>query len=162
MLVNYLKSLQNDSKFDSFYSKVCSDSAILTEEPSLPRVRKIPKRYDTGSTPHQFQNPKEIFRHSYFEALDFTAGEVENRFSQPDLHIIKELEVLLISAGNGKKVDFVPTEILNYLGSDVHHNRLLTQLCMVFDMMKTATPNIKEVTNVRTIADTMNESNIYK
>ena len=40
------------SLFGMFFDEVEKESYNLTEEPALPRFRKIPKRYDDGSTPH--------------------------------------------------------------------------------------------------------------
>ena len=43
-----------------------------------------------------------MYRHAYFEALDLVSDEeVERRFQQPDIKIIQEIEVLLLSASNG-------------------------------------------------------------
>ena len=54
--------------------------------------------------------------------------------------------------------------LLKNLGEDVDKNRLFSQLPMVADMIKNAfqNPPIRLVSNIRTIADGMNQSNIYK
>ena len=48
MFATYLKSLRNEAKFDLFYDIIFHDCRNLTEEPSLPRHRKVPKRLDDG------------------------------------------------------------------------------------------------------------------
>ena len=41
-----------------------------------------------GESPHLCKEPKDRYRHIYFEALALVAGEVERRFDQPDLCVI--------------------------------------------------------------------------
>ena len=138
LLTTHFKSLRNEAKFDFFYDRVCQDCRHLTEEPRLPRPRKIPRRLDEGAATHQYQNPKARYRHAYFEILELAAGEVEKRFDQADLNTIKEIEVLLLKAGNGEIIDSIPPVIQSYLDKDVDEDRLKTQLPLVCDMIKTA------------------------
>ena len=79
--------------------------------------------------------------------------------------MIKEMEVMLVEAANGVVTDSIHEDVTRYLAADVDCSRLKVQLGMVSDMVKTAfsdatTPN--KTTNVRTICDAMNESEIYK
>ena len=163
LLVSHYKSLRIESKFDRFYDDILEQSSGLTEEPSLPRYRKMPRRLDEGEQPHCYQGPKERYRHIYFEVLELAYGEIERRFKQPDFHIIQNLESLLIKVANRETVQ--PEEsLLNYLEKDIDRDRFIVQLSMVADMIKNAlqqTP-IKKVTNLRTIAEGMNQSEIYK
>ena len=69
----------------------------------------------------------------------------------------------MLDVANGKHSE--PDEsLLRYLRNDVDKDRLLSQLPMVSNMMKNAFqhPPIKTVMNVRTIAEGMNRSDIYK
>ena len=162
LLVSHLKSLRTEAHFDTFYEQILVQSATLTEEPQLPRYRKLPEE---GDHPHRYVSPKDKYRHDYFEILELAAGEIERRFEQPDIAKIKEIESLLIDAANGKKVEIIPDSLLKYFEDDVNAERLKIQLPIVADMIKTSlkdTMAIKVVTNVRTIADTMQESEIYK
>ena len=72
----YLRKLRSDQEFNQFFEKVTKSSQDLTSEPVLPRKRKIPKRVDEGSDPHQYHSPKDYFRHQYFLALDEVANEL--------------------------------------------------------------------------------------
>ena len=58
LLATYLKSLRNEAKFDLFYDTICHVCRNLTEEPSLPRHRKVPKRLDDGAPTHRYHNPR--------------------------------------------------------------------------------------------------------
>ena len=165
LLTTHLMSLRNEVRFNIFYDRVCQDCRDLTEEPQLPRHRKRPRRLDEGAGTHQYQDPKERYRHAYFEVLESAAGEVERSFDQADLHIIKEIEVLMLKAANGEIIDSIPPVIHHYLDKDVDRDRLKTQLSLVCDMIKTALSGsipIQTVTNVRTIAEAMNKGDIYK
>ena len=67
----------------------------------------------------------------YFEALELAAGEIERRFNQSDLQLIKELELLLINAGNGDKVEPISKSVWKYLENDVDPDHLMVQLSMM-------------------------------
>ena len=77
LLTTHLMSLRNEVKFNIFYDRVCQDCRDLTEEPQLPRHRKRPRRLVEGAGTHQYQDPKERYRHAYFEVLESAAREVE-------------------------------------------------------------------------------------
>ena len=151
-----------NSKFDRFYENLLELSSDLTEEPILPRYRKMPRWLDEGDQPHRYQAPKDKYRHAYFEVLELVSGEIERRFDQADFKTIQSLESLLLKAANGKIVE--PDElVLKYLGRDINKDRFTAQLLMVGDLIKNAFKHsIKSVTNVRTIAEGMNQSEIYK
>jgi len=165
LLVSHYNSLRHDSQFNQFYDCVLKQSSGMTDEPSLPRSRKRPRRYDSGDDPHCYREPKDRYRHLYFEVLELASGEIERRFNQSDFNIIQDLECVLLNAGNGEKVG--PGEaLMTYLEKDINKDRFLSQLAMLADMIKTAfsdsSTEIKRVTTLRTIADAMNQSGIYK
>ena len=165
LLITHLKSLRNDACFDRFYDAICQDSKDLTEEPNLPRHRKIPRRYDEGGEAHQYEEPKVRYRHAFFETLELAAGEVEKRFDHEDIRTIKEIETLLLKAGNGETTESLSSLLQNYLKNDIDLERLKIQPSLVQDMIKTATSEgvpVTKVTNIRTIAEAMNTSDIYK
>ena len=64
LLTTHLMSLRNEVRFNIFYDRVCQDCRDLTEEPQLPRHRKRPRRLDEGAGTHQYQDPKERYRHA--------------------------------------------------------------------------------------------------
>ena len=53
LLVSHLKSLRTEAHFDKFYDQTLVQSSTLTEEPQLPRYRKLPIRLDEGDHPHR-------------------------------------------------------------------------------------------------------------
>ena len=48
-------------KGQTLYMKSVMRSQNLTEEPVLPRQRKLPRRLDSGTSSHEFESPKEFF-----------------------------------------------------------------------------------------------------
>ena len=77
--------------------------------------------------------------------------------------MILDIETLLLTSANGIAVDTLSQALIRFLEGDVDVARLKVQLCMLPDAIKTAlNGTIKRVTNVRTIADAMLQSEIYK
>ena len=97
-MATHLNSLfRKDSSFDTFYDGVCQESKNWTVEPTLPRRKTIPQRFNDGGQAHQYESPKTRYRHVYFDVLDLAAGEVGRRFDHEDLHLMKEIEILLLN-----------------------------------------------------------------
>ena len=162
LLVKHLKSQRAESKFDAFYMNVLSQASSKTEPPSLPRARKAPRRYDPGQDPHRYSVPKDRYRHIFFESLEVVCGEVERRFEQSDLQLAQEIECLLLSAADGNVIE-ITDAVSKFIEDDIDKSRLSIQLPMVQDMIKTAMDgSIKKTTNLRTIAQAMDKSNIFK
>ncbi len=161
-----MKSLREEATFNRFYEAVYQESKDLTtKEPSFPRHRKLPRRYDGEGQAHQYEELKAGYRHAYFETLELAAANVEKRFHHKDIRTIQEIETLLLKAGNGETVDSLSSLVQSYLGKDFDLKRLKIQLSLVHNMMKTANSEsvpVTKVTNVRTIAEAMNTSDIYK
>ena len=99
---------------------------------------------------------------TYLEVTELTAGEVERRFIQKDLGIVNEVELTLIEFANGNAEKGISSNLEMYLKDDFELERLKIQLSMLQDAIKTSSVDIKKVSNVRTIANVMNESPIYK
>ena len=90
------------------------------------------------------------------------SGHLEKLYLSLDLHIIKDLELLLLSAANGEQFQ-IPEALSSYMEGDTDHARLKIQLLMILDMIKTAFDgSIKNVTIMRTLRDAMNKNEIYK
>ena len=164
LLVSHLNSLRNESMFDHFYGNAIQESKSLTEEPKLPRKRKLPRRLDhVSSAAHQHLSPKEMYRQTYYEAIDIVAEEVKRRFDQPDICLIRDIENHLLKCANEGSVDLLSQTLIDFIQNDVNIERLKIQLGMLPDLIKTAfNSTIKKVTNIRTIADAMMQSDIYQ
>ena len=164
LLSSHYSSLRNEAAFTSFYKTVLELSSSLTDGPVLPRYQKAPKRFE-GAQPHRFSSPEEMYRVTYFEALDYACGEVQRRFDQSDLATVSEIESLLLDASNGKTPTEISTTVQDFFREKIDLSRFNIQLQMLPDALKTAFPgsnSIKAVTSIRTIADALNQSDVVK
>lgn len=85
MTVHTLKSICSDENFLLFWKSIKQKASNLNiNEPLLPRQRKRPRRYDDGASEGEFlQSVEDLYRHTYFEALDLTVCTINERFDQP-------------------------------------------------------------------------------
>ena len=137
-----------------FYKKV-----QYTEDPTVPRYRRPPRRLEQGAAPHQFSSAEDYYRSFYFQALDLVSEQILTRFSQESMSIPKELEKILIKAANQQDNApvIIPDSIYTMYSKDVNFERAVVQLQMLPDVVKTykESQGLRklEVTSVRTIAE---------
>ena len=89
-----LERIRNTESFDLFWENLM---LLQTEkgvnEPVLPRKRKVPSRYEDGtSVGYHPGTPKEYFRQKYFECIDTIVSCIRDRFDQPGYRVLKNLE----------------------------------------------------------------------
>ncbi len=79
MTVATLKSIRNDESYDGFWKSVTLKAThFAVSEPKLPRRRKIPKRYDSGSHSGDYHTtPESYYKQLYFEAFDLIINGIE-------------------------------------------------------------------------------------
>ena len=151
--VNYLKKLRNDEEFKKFYTQVIRSSQGLTDEPSLPRKRKLPKRINDGAESYQFNTPEGMHRQQYFLALDESVNELLRRFEQRDLSIIIDVENLLLKNANESQVDtYILESMIRTYEKDLKFENLKLQLKLLPDLIlrhrEITGITIKKVTNI--------------
>ena len=78
-----------------------AESSNLTDEPALPRKRRVPRRIDDGAPAHQFHTPRDFYCQIYFEVLDLVTVGISRRFDQSDLTVVADMERLLLEFANG-------------------------------------------------------------
>ncbi len=83
LVVEILKGLRNDTSFYTFWEKVVHiRESMGLNEPSLPRKRKTPARFQVGDGDGYIpSSPKDEYRRKYFEALDLAVATIEERFN---------------------------------------------------------------------------------
>ena len=88
------------------------------------------------------------------------------RFDQSDLAIVREVESLLSDADNGKDIPEIPEAVAKYFQRTVDLACLKIQLKMlpnaITNTFSGSAIRVKKVTHVRTIVDTLNQSQMYK
>ena len=126
LAITFLKNQRNDDKFDRVYSRIVEDSTELTSEPVLPRLKRLPRRFDEGSSQaHRFEDPKCYFRQQYFEALDTASGELEKRFQQTrGMPVAAALERTLLQASNDRDTILDIPEEIKFYSKEIDVERL--------------------------------------
>ena len=155
--------MRSDASFSAFYQDIPTSSIGLTDEPLLSPPRKAPRRLDGGANPHHHACPEDKYRQDYFEALDHVVGQIVKRFEQVDLSFVSEVESLLVDAAKGKGKPQISDAFSKYLEGKID----VARLQMLPDAIRTCSVSgsaihVKKVTNVRTIADAFNESEMVK
>lgn len=162
--VAYMERQRSDAAYDLFYSYVLAKSESLTDQPTLPRQRRLPKQIHSRSTGHQFDNPNVYFKKQYFEVLDVIIAELKHRFQQERvMHIAAMLEKTLLDAAKDSFSVYPnqPNELQLY-HNDVDIDRLVTQLKMLPDLVWTyneqnPATQIKEISKLSTLCQIMND-----
>ena len=118
--------------------------------------------------PHHYTSPEEKYHRVYLEALVYVGGEIEKQFGQSDLAIVYDVESLLVDAAIGKDVhvQLIPEAAAECFQGKSELGCLRIQLLMLPDAINTAFAGsailVKNVTNMRTITETLNQSKIVK
>ena len=157
------KRIRSYLEFDRLYDasvQIAEQQGI--SKPELPRPRRRPARLEEAE-PHQYQNARAYYRHIYFEACDLLCGELESRFECQHMPSVLAMEQTLLKAANGEDYS---SKITLLKGScyenDIQWSDLSRHLSLFQDVIKKATPSVKEVTSIHTICDAMNSNSVYK
>ena len=161
---SYYQRIRSDDTFMKFYSSILTEAQSYNiKSPELPKYRKRPARYSSGTDQHRYSSPKEYHRHQFYEACELLYGELVTRFDSELVSPVLSIEKMLVSAANNEPFD-------NHLKSfgespfkdDVSISDLKRHLLMLQDVVKRALPEVKTVTSIRTICDAMNSSKLYQ
>ena len=151
-----IKRMRTDLEFDAFWEKTTKKSQELQlSEPAVPRVRRPPRRIDSGSNPSTFLSPKDYYRKIYFEYLDNILGEVSRRFDQENFHMYIRVEQLLLQAASaGRILDENLKETCKHFGDDFDHLRLKNQLAILHDLVGLVNPTLQDIQKAILALDT--------
>ena len=137
----------------------------LTHEPIVPQKCKVPRQLDGRVQPHQFTTPQERHHQTYLEVLDYTGGEIEERFDQSHLANICDIESPLHDSANGKDVREIPEKVAAYFRDKLDLACLKIQLVMLPDAIRTVysgtATTMNKLTKVRSITDMYKESDMH-
>ena len=129
MVLRTFQADRNDESFELFWLKVKKFAEPLDIEPQLPRCRKVPRRFDSGTAESEFpQNTKDYYRPHYFEAIDLAVNCIQNRFQQPGYQVYQNLEQLLLKASKGLDIKLEFDFVTSFYGKDLQPELLHTQL----------------------------------
>ena len=144
-----LVKMRADSEFDTFWERATTKAEELQlTDPTVPRVRRPPRRVDSGSSPSTctFPSPKDYFRKIYFEFLDNIKGEITKRFDQKNFYLYLRAEQLVLKAAStGEILEDNLSETCKHFDQDFDHSRLKNQLAVLHDLVCHANPTLQDI-----------------
>ncbi|XP_064417257.1 zinc finger MYM-type protein 1-like [Latimeria chalumnae] len=161
MLRTHLTKMRGSEQFHTIFEDAQQTGTGLIEAPAIPRRRRAPHHYDDGIEPHQWTTPEDYFRSQFFELIDLLTTVINRRFDQPTLLLLMSIEKILITAINGLPCSQIPEKIVDTYSGNIAFDRLLIQLAMLPDLLKThnksSTMCITNVTKIGTIIEILTE-----
>lgn len=130
MTLQTLQSVRSEENFKLFWAKALKIGGDLgVGDPVLPRRRKTPKRYETGSGEGNFlEDVDSRYRQIFYEALDLIASAIESRFQQPGYKVYRKLEDVLVKAANKENYEEDLAFICHFYKEDLNQEQLKMQL----------------------------------
>ena len=130
MSIQTLQKLRSESQFDLFWLKINRNATELDiPEPSLPRKRKRPSRFESGNAPPEFpESPKLHYRQLYFNSLDIVIACIKARFDQPGYSIYSKMESVLLKAANNQEFLEELNTVSKFYNNDIDCRLLKIQL----------------------------------
>ena len=139
MTLTAMLTLRSDDSFSLFWEKVLMLSKqVGVNEPTLPRQKKAPSRFENNSDGHYFPTDVEgHYRAIYFEAIDTLTACLQDRFDQSDFNMYAKLEQVLLKSAKSENCEEEIEECFRFYGSDLDANTLRTQLLIFSGICKT-------------------------
>ena len=133
LTVKTLEKMRLDDHFNLFWETVTHKANVLeVSEPSLPRYRKRPAHYESGSsTPEFVDNTQDYFHQIYLNAIDTVTACIKRRFDQPGYKIYDQVEQMLVNAANRKPFGKNLDEVVDFYKDDLDKFHLETQLSLL-------------------------------
>ena len=130
MVIDTLRRVREEEAFILFWDRVVKFAkSVDVDEPHLPRQRKTPKRYDSGTSSGSFPTTaQQYFRQCYYEAVDNITGCLEDRYNQPGYSIYCNLEQLLLKACQNLDYKQELEYVCSFYKDDLEEDRLRVQL----------------------------------
>ena len=99
----------------------------------------------------------------YYEACDKIKTELESQSNQAKLKLVSNLEKLLVGAANSNDFSEHLEELQrSYSETDIDYGHFWHKLHLVHDAVKTTLPEVRQVTNIRTICEAFNKTPVTK
>ena len=145
--IQTLQSTRTDDTFELFFEHVESlRKHTDTEEPTLPRKRRVPSRFEVGQGEGYYSPTAKAHYHSYyFEALDLVIFSIQERFDQPGYVVYSNLEELLLKAANCKDYSSELDYVTKFYGSDFDKSELSTQLQILSSNIRDEIPSCETI-----------------
>lgn len=145
-VLSCLKNMRTDDVFENFWSEIVLEAKRLKlDDPQLPRIRRIPRRFDEGTDAHVFDNELCYYRKIFFEILDASITGIETRFTTEIKHHLAKLEAFAVCTEDD---DY----IIQFYGDDFNTDRLILHRNMFHDLMKEKNVKTDNLTDILAVA----------
>ena len=127
LTINTLQSIRDDQSFELLNGNILlkAKQHPSIEEPSLPRKRRAPTRYETGSSEHTYPSTaQDHYRRIYFEVIDHLVNAIKERFSQHAFLVYQSLEDLMLKAIKGEETSTEMKTVLSTYSAEVSDTEL--------------------------------------
>lgn len=142
LTVKTLEKIRTDEDFELFWKNVGIKKNDNIDEPHLPRKRKAPKRFETGSAPSEFPaSVEDYYRQIYFEALDLAVTSIKNRFDHKGYQTFSQLEQLLFKACTGENFATELNYVCNFFFEDFNKDELVAELSTMHQLFHSKAEN---------------------
>ena len=140
--IQSLRDMRTDEEFDSFWRVVMTGlEEVDVAEPSWPRKRRAPSRFETGTTAGYFSaNVEDYYRSIFFEALDTITQCISTRFDQPGFQTYSKLEAVLLKGSAGDCYDNDLDVVMRLYPEDLEEQLLRSQLLLLKSHFKNSSP----------------------
>ena len=128
-----LQQIRSEETFDLFWKYVdLRRLSLEVSDPSLPRKRKVPRRFETGEAASEHPlTAKDHYRRIYFQAIDLIISTIKGRFEQKGFQMLRKLEILLTTVDSQLQSELLK-EVVEFYHSDFGSQGLIqTQLTLL-------------------------------
>ena len=102
LAVSFVNRQRCDNANESFCSCIVTECEDITDEPTLPHQRWLPRRIDDDAPAHVFDSPKSYFN---IEAFDLVIGDLQHRFHQErKMPVAAVIEKILLDAAQNVSI----------------------------------------------------------
>ena len=138
LTITTLLKMRTDESFTLFWNLVQKKAGSFdVSEPSLPRPRKLPKRFKTiDETVHFPATVEAYYSQIYFEVLDYSVCSIKARFDQPGYQMFRKVEDLLLKSVRGEIYSDELSSVTKFYGDDLCPYRLSPQLSILSAQLK--------------------------
>lgn len=134
-----LQSHREDASWKSMWASCQSEAARLQLDlPTMPRVRRPPRRIDDGQPPCT-QTLEEYHRILFFQFLDNILETMTDRIQQKSLQLYSMIQDTILAAANNKtttEFSGCVTAICEHFGDDLNERKLRLNLEMLPELME--------------------------
>ena len=95
-----LKEMRSEAEFDKFYTAALDTCTKLGfDDPCMPRQRKVLTQVGGGDASPSYRNARHYYQIScFYPLLDVLHQQIEDRFQENDMQIMRDVEVILTSS----------------------------------------------------------------